>query len=667
MFSRLLIANRGEIVCRIVRTAHRLGIDTVGIYSEPDAKSLHVDRVDLAVALGGATPAESYLRADAVVQAALDTGCDAVHPGYGFLAENHSFAELVVDAGLVFVGPPADQIRLLGDKVESKRIAARAGVPTTHIHEVVPGMVPPGVTMPALVKASAGGGGRGMRIVREAGELKAAVEAASREAETAFGDARVFIEPYIAGGRHVEVQIFGDSFGNGVHLGERECSIQRRNQKIIEEAPSASISNGTRLSLFEAAIALGREVGYENAGTVEFLVTPDGSISFLEVNTRIQVEHAVTEAITGLDLVELQLLIAAGEALPFRQEDVRFSGHAIEARIVAEDPARGWMPSTGVISTFEVADHVRLDTGVRAGSVVVPDYDSMLAKIIAHGPDRTSAARSLKRGLRTSRIAGPDTNVATLIAILDEPEFLAANTPTTYLDQHPEVADAVGATGDIEQMLLLAAVFVLEGRTRSEKTPTNFAPSGWRNLRTQGQRQTWTSKGKSHHVEYVIESPRSLALVGPWPEPNEDGSMAGDDRRRRYVRILERTDDRIALEVDGVRTNVSVALTGGNSITAHMHSPSGFASFTLAPRFDVPEDDQLGTGPICPLPGTVIGVLVQPGQQVDDGDVLIVVEAMKMEHAITAVGPATVVALPFAVGDRVDAGDLLVELEADSA
>jgi propionyl-CoA carboxylase alpha chain len=664
LMHRLLIANRGEIVGRIARTAHRLGIETVGVYSEPDANALHVDMVDLAYALGGFSPAESYLRADAVLQAAIDSGCDSLHPGYGFLAENPDFAQQVIDAGLVFVGPKPEHIRQLGDKVEAKRIAARAGVPTTPIHEVVPGMVPPGIGMPALVKAAAGGGGRGMRIVRRTGELRDAVEAASREAEAAFGDGTVFIEPYIERGRHVEVQILGDSHGNGVHLGERECSIQRRNQKIIEEAPSAGITNDTRIALHEGAIALGREVEYENAGTVEFLVGQDGSITFLEVNARIQVEHPVTEAITGLDLVELQLRIADGEELPFRQEDVRFSGHAIEVRLVSEDPAAGWLPSTGEIAAFAVDESVRVDAGFRTGDVVSAEYDSLLAKIISHGKTRSEATRQLRRALQTARIAGPKTNLACLVAILGENDFVAAQTPTNYLSDHPEVEMATGADGDTEIGLLMAAVFAAEGIARRDDAVTGFAPSGWRNLQTHGQRQTWLCGDIEYEVEYVVvEADRAEVLIGQRPLPEEDGSLPDDIRRELSVRVLRRTEDEIVLEVDGVRRVVGVACSSVDPMTIHTYAATGSAAWTLAPQFSAPDLSHLGTGPICPLPGTVIAVRVEPGQTVSDGDVLVIVEAMKMEHSITANADATVVAIPFGVGDRVDSGDLLVELD----
>ncbi len=416
--TKLLIANRGEIAVRIARTARELGIGTVGIYAEPDVNALHVDSVDVAVALGGSSPAESYLRGDAVIAAALDTGCDAIHPGYGFLAENAEFAQAVMDAGLTWVGPTPAQITLLGDKVAAKTAAVDAGVPTTTVTEAAPGAVPSGVAMPALVKAAAGGGGRGMRIVRDESDLEEAVIAAAREAESAFGDGTVFIEPYIENGRHVEVQIMGDSHGNVVHLGERECSIQRRNQKVVEESPSPGISQEIRTALTDGALALARHIGYENAGTVEFLVGDDGTINFLEVNTRLQVEHPVTEFVTGLDLVELQLRVAAGEPLPMTQDEITITGHSIEVRLVAEDPATGWLPAVGKVELFAMGDGVRVDSGIRSGDTISPSYDSLVAKVISHASTRTAAAGVLARGLRSGQVAGIRTNLNTLVAIL---------------------------------------------------------------------------------------------------------------------------------------------------------------------------------------------------------------------------------------------------------
>jgi propionyl-CoA carboxylase alpha chain len=660
---RLLIANRGEIACRIARTAHRLGLSTVGVYSEPDRNALHVDSVDVAVALGGATPAESYLRGDAVIQAAVDTGCTHVHPGYGFLAENADFAHAVIDAGLTWIGPTPDQIRLLGDKVAAKRAAIEAGVPTTEIVEVAAGSAPKGLAMPVLVKAAAGGGGRGMRVVRDAAELADAVAAASREAASAFGDGTVFIEPFIERGRHVEVQILGDAHGNVVHLGERECSIQRRNQKVVEEAPSPGVTDEVRAKLHAGALALARHVGYLGAGTVEFMVgetdAGEPTITFLEVNTRLQVEHPVTEAITGIDLVEMQIAIADGLALPFAQDDIAFAGHAIEVRLVAEDPAAGWLPSTGTLAEFEIGDGVRVDTGFRAGSAVSSDYDSLLAKVIAHHADRGVAASQIARALRTARVAGVRTNANTLAAIMDEPDYRAGRTLTAYLDEHPDVIAAAGPTGDDRLALLLGVVFADEQGNRGADPVTRFMPSGWRNLRTRGQRRTWLLGDEPHRVEYVVWGDAAEVRIGPWPEPLDDGSLPEDKRRVAAVRLLERAPGRQIVELDGRRHVVDVRLDGD---TARASSPAGSLEWTRPPRFVDHDADQAGSGPICPLPGTVIAVHVEPGQQVVDGQLLMVIEAMKMEHKITAHGDHVVAAVRFAVGDRVDAGELLVEL-----
>jgi propionyl-CoA carboxylase alpha chain len=665
---RLLIANRGEISVRIARTAHRMGIDTVGVYSEPDANALHVDSVDVAVALGGESAADSYLRGDAIIRAALDTGCDAIHPGYGFLAENAAFATQVVAAGLVWVGPTPHQITLLGDKVAAKRAATDAGVPTTPIVEIDGDTVPEGVPLPALVKAAAGGGGRGMRIVRDADLLADSIASARREALAAFGDGTVFVEPYIERGRHIEVQIMGDRHGNVVHLGERECSIQRRNQKVIEESPSAGISAATRTAVCDGALALACHVGYEGAGTVEFLVGDDGSINFLEVNTRLQVEHPVTEAVTGLDLVEMQLRIASGEPLAVTQADIAITGHAIEVRLVAEDPATNWMPSTGLVTSFEVGDGVRVDTGIRAGAVISPNYDSLLAKVIAHAPTRTEAAFRLARALRVSRISGPRTNAEMLVATLGEPDFLAAATPTAYLADHPAVLTPSGPAGDDRIALLLGAVFAVERRNRRADRHQGFAPSGFRNLRIRGQRGVWLAAGVTaeveQRVEYVMTSSTSATVwLGDWPTPAADGTLGADNRGVATVRLLARSVDREVVEIDGRRHVIDVEIDDANGGSVRTRSASGSIDWRQAPRFVVHDIAESGGGPHSPLPGTVIAVHVSAGQLVRNGDLLMVVEAMKMEHKITATADAVVGEVRFAVGDRVDQGDLLVTLE----
>ncbi len=668
---RLLIANRGEIAVRIARTAHRLGIGTVGIYADADAHALHLDSMDSAVSVS------SYLEMNEVLAAASAEGCDAVHPGYGFLAENAAFAQAVNDAGLNWVGPTSNQIALLGDKVAAKRVAIEAGVPTTEIIAASPGSVPSDVSFPALVKAAAGGGGRGMRVVRSAADLSDAIDAAAREAEGAFGDGRVFIEPFIEHGRHVEVQIMGDRHGNVIHLGERECSIQRRNQKVVEEAPSAGIDDETRQQLLDGALALAQHVGYENAGTVEYLVGEDGTITFLEVNTRLQVEHPVTEAVTGFDLVEMQLNVAAGQPLVVTQDDVVISGHAIEVRVVAEDPSAGWLPSTGEVIAFDLDDpRIRVDSGFAAGSVVSADYDSLLAKVISHAPTRTQAAAVLEGALRSSQIAGVRTNLDSLTAIAGHEAFLNAATPTSFLNDHPEVLSGGGPTDDDRLALALAAMFALELDDRTNARVLGFAPSGWRNLRTQGQRLRLLDLGATgasaagegttgESAELALElamtgADRAQVHVGPFPEPTADGTLSPDERRVSTVRLLRRSTTEQVIEVDGRRTAVSVARHGDVVTT---RSAGGAVAWQAIPRFVDHEASAGGGGPICPLPGTVIAVHVSEGDSVAEGALLMVVEAMKMEHSITAAADSVVSEVRFAVGDRVDSGDLLVALD----
>jgi propionyl-CoA carboxylase alpha chain len=663
MLRRLMIANRGEIVSRIARTARGMGIATVGVYSEPDRNAVHVGAVDLACALGGASPVESYLRGDAIIAAALRTGCDAVHPGYGFLAENADFARAVNAAGLTWVGPSPEQIALLGDKVAAKLLAIDAGVPTAPVIEVTADLDHHSLHYPLLVKAVAGGGGRGMRTVRDAADLDDAITAASREAQSAFGDGRVFLETYIERGRHVEVQIMGDAYGTIVHFGERECSIQRRNQKVVEEAPSPGITEDVRAQLHAGALALAKHVGYQNAGTVEFMVgeTVDGTptIAFLEVNTRLQVEHRVTEAVTGHDLVELQLRIAAGEPLGLTQDAITVSGHAVEVRLVAEDPADGWLPSTGMVTDFTCG--TPLDSAVCAGSVLSADYDSLLANVVAHAPTRARAVCDLRGILQGLRVAGVRTNRDLLIALLAEPDFLAGRATTRYLEHHPDLAVAGVVADDDRTAHLLAVIFADEQRNRAADRVTGFAPSGWRNLRTAGQRRTWLLAGEPHQVEYVIDGDRAQARIGHWPVPGPDGALAEDGRRLLGVRLLARGSEHQVVEIDGLRYDVAVAFHGDAAVS---RSNAGTITWVSAARFADHEADLAGRGPVSPLPGRVIAVHVEPGDVVADGMVLLVIEAMKMEHTITAHSDAVVTEVRFAVGDRVDAGELLVVLDA---
>ena len=657
---RLLIANRGEIAVRIAQTAHQLGIDTVGIYSTSDQNALHVDTVDVAIYLPGNSLGETYLNSNKIIEIAQQNHCDAIHPGYGFLAENAQFAQSVNDADLIWIGPTPEQIALLGDKMLAKQAAIDAGVPTVTSTEVHSGEKPPKFKMPVIVKAAAGGGGRGMRIVEKQAELADAISSASREAESAFGDGRVFVEPYITHGRHIEVQIIGDSHGNVLHLGERECSIQRRNQKIFEEAPSRGISPEVRKLICDGAVALAKHVKYENAGTVEFLVNDKEEINFLEVNTRLQVEHPVTESITGLDLVELQIRVASGEQLPASQEDITFNGHAIEVRLVAENPSQNWMPSVGTIERFHVGDGVRVDSGIREGSQVTTDYDSLIAKIISYGSDRQQAIQKLARALRSTQISGIETNQSMILSVLAEHDYQQANTPISYLQDHPEVLDKQELNPKDHNALLLGAVFALELQERTNGMVTGFTPSGWRNLRTQGQRQIWESQYGEDHIEYTIDKNKATVLLGAWPEPQEDGTLPEDNRIQLHVRLLSQSIDQQIIEIDNRRQVITTSI---NNDTVHTQSRFGTAAWSRQPKFTHRESEQFGAGPTSPLPGTVIAVNVTEGQIVQEGDVLVVVEAMKMEHKIIATGTATVTSVHFQPGDSVDTGDLLVSLE----
>ena len=662
---RLLIANRGEIACRIARTAHARGITVVGVYSDADRHAPHVAACDSAVALGGSTPAESYLRLDAVVDAAVRTGCDAVHPGYGFLAERADAARAVSEAGLIWVGPTADQIKQLGDKVAAKRLAVEAGVPTTSIveiddptnHDAILSACA-GLSFPLLVKAAAGGGGRGMRIVTGPDDLGPACESAAREADAAFGDARLFIEPFLAGGRHIEVQIMGDQHGNVIHLGDRDCSVQRRNQKVIEEAPAPHLDDSTRAALHTGAVALARHVGYEGAGTVEFLVGVDGTITFLEVNTRLQVEHPVTEAITGFDLVDLQLTVASGDPLPVTQDDVVVEGHAVEVRIVAEDAASGWVPSTGTLSTFEVAPDVRVDTGVGPGTQISTDYDSLLAKVIAHAPTRERAIDRLGAALRATRIQGVRTNLAMLAATCAEDDFVDGGVGTDYLPGHPDVVAATGFGRGLDVHLVAATVSAIEAN-RAADSRWGFAPAGWRNTRTRGVRRRWIADdGSIHGVEYQTTPNGYTMLIGDWPEPGADGALGEDLRFAVDVVVTS-----AGVEIDGVHHRCRRDLDGDTIVVT---TATGTAAWRCAPVFDDHDAAATGSGPVAPLPGTVIAVAVNTGDRVAADDLLMVIEAMKMEHRVTAPADAVVAAVLFGVGDRVDMGDLLVELDADN-
>jgi propionyl-CoA carboxylase alpha chain len=644
--NKLLIANRGEIAARVIRTAHALGIATVAVYSDPDASAPYVTLADEAVRLPGAAPADTYLRGEAIIAAAAHTAADAVHPGYGFLAENAPFARACADAGLIFVGPAPGTIAAMGDKVAAKALMAAAGVPVLPSVTVGPEGVQDeaGLGFPLLVKAAFGGGGRGMRLVADRADLEQAVSAARREAAAAFGDGTVFCERYIPDPRHVEVQILGDTHGDVIHLFERECSIQRRYQKIVEESPSPAVDDQLRHALTAAAVTAGQAVGYTGAGTVEFVLDRDGSFYFLEMNTRLQVEHPVTEEVTGLDLVELQLRIAEGEPLPPEAREATLSGHAIEVRLYAEDVAAGFLPVTGPLHRFAIpfGPGLRVDTGFRDGSVVSPYYDAMLAKVIAHGPTRADAARRLARALQAAEIHGLTTNRDLLVAILREPDFLAGATDTGYLTRH-ELAGAIPGT----PRHALVAALARQAVNRAAAPALGTLPSGWRNVFSAPQRVSYTAAGEQYEVAYRVLGDTVEASVNGAPTSQAKVHQAGPDR--------------VDLEIDGMRRVYRVHRVGTDT---YVDASDGSSALTEVPRFGDPEKLAPAGSLLAPMPGLVRRVLVEVGAVVTAGQPLLVLEAMKMEQTVAAPAAGVVAELRAKAGEQVAAGQVLAVVEA---
>jgi propionyl-CoA carboxylase alpha chain len=641
----LLVANRAEIARRVFRSCRDAGIGTVAVFSDADAASPHVSDADTAFRLPGNSPSETYLRADLLVKAAAETGADAIHPGYGFLSENAAFARAVLGAGLTWVGPPPEAIETMGSKVESKRLMDSAGVPV--LSELDPGEVTD-TDLPLLVKASAGGGGRGMRIVRELSELAEAIEGASAEAGSAFGDATVFCERYLEAGRHIEVQVMADSHGTVWALGERECSIQRRHQKVVEEAPSPLVDPAMREELFDAARKAAKAIDYVGAGTVEFLAGPDGRFYFLEMNTRLQVEHPVTECTTGLDLVALQLRIAEGARLS--EFPPQWTGHAIEVRLYAEDPSAAWQPQSGTLHRFEVPgvdaefknprEHgLRLDSGVVSGSVVGVHYDPMLAKVIAWAPDRTEAARRLAAALAGARIHGVVTNRDLLVNVLRHRSFLDGDTDTAFFDKHGlgTLSQPLADAEAVRRSALAAALADAEAN-RAQATTLSRLPSGWRNLPSAPQRKRYSSGDTEHEVSYL------LGRSGLRAEGHED------------VELVEASPNRVVLDIGSVRRIFHVERYDG---LVCVDSALGPVTFTRAPRFADPDAALAAGSLVAPMPGTVVRVAVSEGDTVAAGDPLLWLEAMKMEHRISAPADGVVTELPVVVGQQVDLGAVL--------
>ncbi|MEU1754738.1 biotin carboxylase N-terminal domain-containing protein [Micromonospora matsumotoense] len=658
---KLLVANRGEIARRVFATCRALGVATVAVHSDADADAPYVAEADEAVRLPGNTPVETYLRIGSILDAARRTGADAVHPGYGFLAEHAGFAAAVTDAGLTWVGPPASAIAAMGDKLAAKALLAGVGVPMLPTWTDCDGIT----DFPVLVKASAGGGGRGMRIVRDPADLPAAVDSARREAAAAFGDDTVFIERYVERGRHVEVQIFGDTAGTVVALGERDCSIQRRHQKIVEEAP-AVLPDGVRERLHAAAVAAGRAVDYVGAGTVEFLLAPNGEFFFLEMNTRLQVEHPVTEAVTGLDLVRLQLLVAEGAALPVATTPP-IDGHAIEVRLCAEDPAQGFRPATGMLHRFAVPGVVggfaptrglRLDSGVCTGSTVGVHYDSMLAKLVAWAPTRAEAARALAGALARAELHGVATNRDLLVRVLRSAEFGSAQVDTGFLDAHAEVFAPLLPADQLPVVALAAALACATAR-RADAPVLAGLPSGWRNVPAFPQVVRYAGRtGDEIEVRYRLD--RAGGLVD-W---STDPPLPPTDPPTPAVTLVTAAADRVLLDVAGVRRVFRVHRAGS---AVFVDGPDGAAELTELPRFPLPRVALAVGSLLAPLPGTVTRVHVGVGQRVAAGDLLLTLEAMKLEHPVLAPTDGVVADLPVPTGGQVETGAVLAVVDPEEA
>ena len=646
---RLLVANRGEIARRIIRGAHDAGCEAVAVYAGDDAASPHVGEADAAVLLSGTSLAETYLSAAALVQAAGVAEADALHPGYGFLSENPALPETCAAAGIVWVGPAPDAMRVMGHKARAKELVARAGVP------VLPSAVVTGagdaaasaasVGYPLLVKASAGGGGRGMRLVGAPDDLAEAVTSAQREAAAAFGSDEVFLERYLQAPRHVEVQVIGDTHGTVLHLLDRECSVQRRHQKVVEEAPAVLVAAAIRQQMWDAAVAVARSVDYVGAGTVEFLVD-DSGFYFLEMNTRLQVEHGVTEMVTGLDLVGLQLAVAEGRPLPLAQDEVVGEGHAVEIRLCAERPRDDYRPTPGTATHVRWPEGrgLRTDAAIESGSVVSPAYDSLVAKVMAHGEDRAVAIARLSRALRALELDGLETNRQLLGAVLDDAAFRRGEADVHYLDSRPELRDA-RLPDAVRHRHAAAAAFCLT----AERASLSLVPvpaAGWRNV------------GRPLHVDQLTDSTGTVEVRAPGPgEPAwvlVDGEWREVGTARPEGAVVDLTAE------DGLRRRYRVRLSAHE---ADVSGPEGQSTFALRTEDD--PDERGGVAGECraPLPGAVTRVLVAVGDTVAEGDGLVVLEAMKMEHTLRANGAGTVTQISGAPGQQVDVDDLLVTVE----
>ena len=666
MFEKILIANRGEIAVRIARTAKRLGIRTVAVYSEADAGAMHTAVCDEAYLIGGAAARDSYLHGERVIQVARRTGAQAIHPGYGFLSENAAFARACGDAGIAFVGPPASAIEAMGSKSTAKTLMEKAGVP------LVPGYhgedqddellqaEADRIGYPVLIKAVAGGGGKGMRVVENRDSFVKSLEAARREAKSGFGDERVLIEKYLVRPRHIEVQVFADSQGHSVYLFERDCSVQRRHQKIIEEAPAPGLAEVRRREMGEVALAAARTVGYVGAGTVEFIVDAGGRFYFMEMNTRLQVEHPVTEMITGTDLVEWQLRVAAGEELPLEQSAFEHHGHAFEARVYAEDPERNFLPATGIINHLRQpaeSTHVRVDTGVRAGDEISINYDPMIAKVIAWDVDRASALRRLRTALADYELTGVKNNVGFLLSLTSLPAFAQAHDDASSLDtglierHRDDLFPDLQPASDAVLALAVLSELLRESERAGQRANESADPySPWH--RSDG----WRLNEDNHHNFVLLDNGQRVNVTAHY---RVDGFVLELPGGRMQARGEDEGDNRIVADLDGVRVNATV-VREAQTLTVFAF---GACHRLEHEQIAGVEDEEPGGLLVSPLPGSVIRVLVEQGQAVAKGQALMIVEAMKMEHTISAPHAGRIAQINFSAGDQVAEGAQLLAME----
>ena len=658
MFSTILIANRGEIACRIIQTAHRLGIRCVAVYSEADRNARHVAMADEAFLLGPAPSSESYLRADKIIEIALKSGAQAIHPGYGFLSENTDFANDCASNNIVFIGPPASAIAAMGSKSAAKEIMEKAKVPLVpgyHGADQTPSLLKEEAEkcgFPLLLKAIAGGGGKGMRVVNNLKEFDAALAAAQRESQNAFGNPDMLIERYLTKPRHVEIQVFCDTQGNGVYLAERDCSVQRRHQKVIEEAPAPGLSEETRKAMGDTAVAAAQAINYVGAGTVEFLYDEDGSFYFMEMNTRLQVEHPVTEMITSQDLVEWQLRIANGEPLPLKQDEVQVRGHALEARIYAEDPNNDFLPATGTLHYLRTPDentHVRVDTGVMEGDEVSVYYDPMIAKLIVWDESREQAINRMVHALEAYRIGGMKTNIRFLRQLSNSKPFRDAELDTGFIEKHNTLLFQ-DAKSDLQSQLALATSFMLE--TERQKKPIKEDPSSpfnkqasWRLNANYSRPMTWLIGEEQHHV-HILEQQTGYTITVGNASFNVSASL---------------DDDHLKVVINGHRLSLHGHLHGDHLTLFREGEQSQFQLFN--PSFES-DDQSVGGSLTAPMNGAIVAVMVSAGQMVSAGDTLVIMEAMKMEHSIRASHDGTVTEVFFSEGELVAEGAALVALSA---